>query len=409
MGVGPRLLIDSERKTPEPATIDVVVPCAPAPPPRRNTRWIRGRVRAALALSALALPIANAEKLAPGEARATSADDTLVLSDGLRTELGVRTDLVRQTDFCPSVEANGSARFAPQFAAEVGTGVSGIVRSVRHVLGDTVKEGEVLAVVDSPSLALLESEAASYRAHMKAAVLQEARVEKLLDEGYSTARTLESSAARKKELAAELAAAERTVSTLGGGSGRGSYAIRASKAGTVVAQRVSVGQFVRDNEIVFEIANAAHLWVEVSVEEKSIQGIHVDDGAEVTSLGRPNVTMKCRVASVGSVVDEATITVPVRIVIDNTERQLRSGEAVRATLHPSGRCVHDALLVPRSAVFSVDGEAHVLVVGDGGRLRPTKVELGESDRVDQRILAGVTAESTVVTLGTAGLRERFYR
>jgi cobalt-zinc-cadmium efflux system membrane fusion protein len=366
-------------------------------------------MRAGVALCALALPVASAEKLAPVKVRTAEAEDVLVLSGTLRAELGIRTELVGRTDFCPSVEATGSTRFAPQYAAEVGAGVSGIVRSVRHVLGDTVTEGEVLAVVDSPQLAQLESEAVSFRARMKAALLQEERVERLVENGYSTARTLESSAAQKKGLAAELAAAERTVSTLGGGSGRGSYAIRASKAGTVVAQRVSVGQFVRDSEIAFGIANAAHLWVEVFVEEKNIQGIREDDRVEVTSLGRPNVTLRCRIASVGSVVDEATLTVPVRIVIDNAKRELRSGEAVRATLHPSSRRAQGALVVPRSAVLSVDGEAHVFVVDDGARLRPTRVELGDSDRTGQRILSGVTAESTVVTSGTEALRERFYR
>jgi cobalt-zinc-cadmium efflux system membrane fusion protein len=362
-----------------------------------------------VALCALALPVASAEKLAPVKARTAEAEDVLVLSGALRAELGVLTELVGRTDFCPSVEATGSTRFAPQYAAEVGAGVSGIVRSVRHVLGDTVTEGEVLALVDSPQLAQLESEAVSFRARMKAALLQEERVEKLVENGYSSARTLESSAAQKKGLAAELAAVERTVSTFGGGSGRGSYAIRASKAGTVVAQRISVGQFVRDSEIAFGIANAAHLWVEVFVEEKNIQGIREDDRVEVTSLGRPNVTLRCRIASVGSVVDEATLTVPVRIVIDNSERELRSGEAVRATLHPGSRRAQGALVVPRSAVFSVDGEAHLFVVGDGARLTPTKVELGDSNGTHQRVLSGVSAGSAIVISGTEALRERFYR
>jgi cobalt-zinc-cadmium efflux system membrane fusion protein len=379
---------------------------------RKSTgrRWVQiTGERALVAVFTLALPVSTAEERAVPEARASNPDGSLVLSGSLRTVLGVRSEPVRRTDLAPKVDATGIVRFAPRHAAEVGARLSGIVRTVRHVVGDAVAEGEVLASVDSAELALLESEADVYRARVNAANLHEARVGRLLEGGYSTARSFESSQAVKKVLDAELAAARRTVTTLGGGSGHGSRAIRAPKAGTIVAQHISIGQSLRGDEVAFEIADPTHLWVEVSVDEKNVLGIHEGDAVEVKPVGRSHVVLECRVDSVGSSVDETTMTVPVRIRIDDPERKLRSGEAVRARLDPSGRKVHGALVVPRSSVSSVDGQSILFVEGDEGRLTPTKVELGETDGMDQRILSGVTMNSTVVTAGTEALRGIFYR
>lgn len=394
----------------EPATIPPVVQSPPPSGRRRAGRGTRLGWNALVLVSAFALLSAKSEKRAPAAEVAAPPNDgaiTLSREDGER--FGVRLEPVRQIDLHPGVEVTGTVRFAPQYSAVVGTRSAGVVRSVKHFHGDQVAVGDVLAVVESAELGALEAEVGVLRARTRAAKLAAARAERLIEGGLSTERALEKSEVLTAEFGSRLVAAERGVSALGGGSGRGYYAIVASKAGTVIAQRVSVGQAVGGAQVAFEIADPEHLWIELSVEEKDAAGIRESDPVDVSHAGSAGRGLTGRVAFVGTAVNRTTMMVPVRVAVDGPTRELRAGSSVMARLHPSGRTVEGALVAPRSAVVVVDGRTLVFQVLPGDRLVPTEVELGDAQGDTRRIVSGIAAGSVVVTEGAAALRQRIYR
>jgi membrane fusion protein (multidrug efflux system) len=96
-------------------------------------------------------------------------------------------------------------------------------------------------------------------------------------------------------------------------------------------------------------------------------------------------------------VDDATGTVAVRAVLDNTGMVLRPGRVVRA--HVDGVSVATSLVIPKRAVLHGAQGVFVWVVGDGERVAARPVELGASSGNDVVVSTGLAAGERVVVDG----------
>ena len=124
-------------------------------------------------------------------------------------------------------------------------------------------------------------------------------------------------------------------------------------AGTIIARKVSPGQYVRpDNtEPLFITADLSTTWMLADVYETDVPLIQIGQPVEVHIMAYPDEIFTARIDYVGAAVDPATHRVKVRCVVDNREQKLKpemfasfrivTNSAVQSLAVPVSAIVHD--------------------------------------------------------------------
>ena len=266
----------------------------------------------------------------------------------------------------------------PQATRIVAATVPGRIVELRHNLGDSVRRGETLAVLESREAAGLQAEVQRTAAGADLARATLARDEALYAKGFRPLREVEISraAARQAEVALRLAREQVAAS----GARSGSYnriVIAAPISGRVIARSALLGQtFATDATEVelFRIARLDRLSVTLSLSATDAGRVRPGMTVQVTAPGRSQLA---RINFVSPVLDAETRQVPVIAMLDNRGGQWRAGEPVTASIQLPGTSDR-TIRVPSTAVQTVEGKSVVFVRTETG-FRAVPVTLGRQD------------------------------
>lgn len=206
-------------------------------------------------------------------------------------------------------------------------------------------------------------------------------------------------AARKGVEAARTSyAAHAGASTSNGGT----LTIKAPIAGVVIDMGVTLGQAVERTTEICEIENLASVLLLAQLSDKQIGQARVGASAQVSVATFPNRRFAGVVQSVGSRLDPKTRSLEVRILVQNENRDLRSGMAGTAHIGVGSRS--STLAVPRSSIVE-DGDAKkVYVAEDGGKYEERIVVLGRIQGDFVEVISGLAAGDRVVVKGAFVLK-----
>ena len=264
--------------------------------------------------------------------------------------------------------------------------------SVNYV-GEEVVAGEPLATFYSPMLLATERE---YIALLKQ---PSAGSNATLTEEHR--RLIEAAAARVKRYGlsdAQIAAlAQKDANDI-------HTQIVAPASGTVVARSVYAGQYVKEGEKLFEIADFSTMWFQFDAYERDLAWLKPGQQVEITTPAVPGRAFLGTVTFIDPNLKEMTRSAKVRVELPNPLLET-NGVKRRELLH---KLYADAVLkaeipevlaVPRSAVLSPGGAPVVYVDKGGGTYEQRRVRLGRTGDDDYELLEGVTAGERVVTQG----------
>ncbi len=182
--------------------------------------------------------------------------------------------------------------------------------------------------------------------------------------------------------------------------------ILAPMSGTVVSKNVAAGQYVKEGERMFELADFSKMWFNAIFFEQDLGTLHPGQEVTVSTPSLPVRTWIGRIAFINPNLDEATRSGRARIELDNPWAENPDGTRRRLLLHRmSGEgLVHvesagDHLVVPRRAILRGGSESIVFVAAGGGGYTRQKVRLGMVGDTVAEILEGLDAEDKIVTDG----------
>lgn len=333
---------------------------------------------------------------------------TIVFSPAFRERASIAFSKAERVPFKPMVRVVGTVSFNPSYMAAIGTRLRGTVRRTFKYEGDRVVANEALAEVESAELGEAQATIAQAEAAQRAAEMHARREDDLLTKGLTTAREAEVASSELASARASFLAAQQRVKAFGGNGAFGIFVLRTPLAGHVVEHHVSPGQSVDSNVVAYKVADLNHLWIELSVFERDIAAVHVDDDVEVIPLAAPSQQIGGRVAHVGELIDPSTRSAAVRVTVDYPKYHLRVGQSVQATIR-SATSEREALLVPESAVLYVDGKPTVFVADGETRARAVAVRLGGTDGARHEVLDGVEAGQLVASSGVFALKSELFR
>lgn len=342
-----------------------------------------------------------------------------------------------------AVLANGEITYNQTRVARLSTRAPGSVWRVDKNVGDAVKAGDVLALVDAADVGRVKAEflqafaqfnlkSKTWDSFQKAwtagaipdgkyreaeTALSEARIrllsaqQALINLGFPVAAE-ELKGLSEDKLASHLQFLglpetlsasldpKRTTANL--------IPVKSPLDGVIVSREVVAGEVVDMSKPLFIIADTDRMWLTLNVRQEDTQ--HLGLGQPVRF--RPDGGVKevtGAIAWISTAVDEKTRAVKVRADLDNRDGRLRAN-----TFGP-GRIVlreeKNAVVVPTEAI-QWEGDCHIVFVRDRNFLRADapkvfhvrKVRPGARDDKYTEIIAGVLPGEVVATKGSGTLR-----
>ena len=219
----------------------------------------------------------------------------------------------------------------------------------------------------------------------------------------STERAMLLARSESSNAETDLRAAEDRLATLGLGAGAAgqSVSLVAPIAGTVLKLDVRVGQPVGPTDTLVVVGETETVWLTVDVYERDVGKVHLGDEVKVSSIAFPGRSFGGKVDEVGAVIDPDRHVLGARIVLPNEDGALKPG--MTATARILGATEADggtALVVPREALQTIDGQAFVFVERSPGSYAMRPVERGNELDGEVELLRGLAPDETVVTDGS---------
>ena len=272
--------------------------------------------------------------------------------------------------------------------------VSGVVLEVKGQLGQPVKKGDVLAVIESQALADLRSEVLASRQRLALARATYVREKKLWEEKISAQQDYLAAeqALSEAELASNLAS-ER-LRALGGppdtprqGGDLTRFAIRAPITGVIVSRAVSLGETLKEDADIFTVADLSTVWAQISIYPKDLGVIKVGQQATIKASAF-DAQGTGTVSYIGTLVGEQTRNAQARVTLDNSNSVWRPGMFVEIEIAPD--LVQVPVAVSAGAIQTLR-DWSVVFGRYGNFFEARPLELGRSDGQMVEVLSGLSA------------------
>jgi RND family efflux transporter MFP subunit len=387
---------------------------------RKQTFVSIAAVAAALCLVALL-------RLPAKTARADPHEDALLRP--------VAVVLVQRRPVVSSLTLSGA--FRPYQQVDVHAKVAGFIRKIYVDVGDHVKAGQVLAILEVPELSAQvagakadiqryqdavrrsESEiqraesthAAYHAAYSRLKQASESRpgliAEQELDDSMAkdkeTAAQIESARAARAESQSQLVSARTDLDRL---SALESYSrITAPFAGVVTKRYADTGALIQAGTAsetqsmpVVQLAEWSRLRLVVPVPESAVSQLSLGSAVQV-HVSAMNRDFEGRVARFADALSDETRTMHTEIDVENSDGSLKEGMYAEAKIILKQQ--NDALTIPIQALARNSTGGTVLIVDAQERVEERQVKLGAESSDQVEILAGL-AENDRVVIGNRG-------
>lgn len=298
----------------------------------------------------------------------------------------------------------GEIRFNEDRTAHVVPQVAGTVESVSAKLGEKVRKGQVLAVINSSAVSEQRSELLNAEQRLSLARTTYQREKHLWEQKISAEQDyLQAQAAlREAEVAVRNAQQKlRAIGAAGTSSGNlNRYEIRAPFDGIVVEKHLGLGEAVREDANVFLISDLSSVWAEIIVSPKDLQVVRAGKKAVVRATAF-DASAEGTISHVGALIGEQSRTAKAHVVLPNAADLWRPGLFVNVEVVAGETAVPVAILA--DAIQTVEGKSVVFVrVADGFAAR--EVSLGRSDGQFVEITSGLDAGTDYAATGSFAIK-----
>ncbi|MDY6972792.1 MAG: efflux RND transporter periplasmic adaptor subunit [Thermodesulfobacteriota bacterium] len=334
------------------------------------------------------------------------------LRDEQARKFGIEVDRVASGDFEVHISVPGEIVLNADRMVHIVPRAHGIVREVKKKIGDSVKAGEVMAIIESQDLADVK---ATYLASVERFKLTNTifkREKKLWKDQISSEQEYLDAKNAFAEAKIQMRSAEHKLHTFGFESKYieelpseppdrlTMFQIKAPLNGTVIKKHITLGEIVEDNADVFVVADLDTVWVDLQVHQKDID--HIDEGQVVTISAKSGVPeTKGLIDYIDPMINKKTRTALVRMEVENSLRKLRPGTFITANIlveRPNAE-----LMIAKDILQDIDHKTCVFV-RNGNGFEPRPVTVGRFNDKFVEIVSGLKPGEVIVTKNSFRLK-----
>lgn len=255
--------------------------------------------------------------------------------------------------------------------------VSGYIKDIKVQLGDYVKKGQVLAVIQSGEIADYDKQLTQARSDRSVAEKGLKVAQDLYTSQLATQKDVVNAQGEVNKADAEISRLNELLQIYRKGNGSTSI-VTAPISGYIIEKNINNGMEMRsDNNLnMFTISELDDVWIMANVFETDISRVKEGIPAEVSTISYPDKVFHGQIDKVYNVLDPETKTMQVRIRLDNEGMLLKP--EMFATVLLRYREGGEMLAIPSSAVIFDKGKNFVMVFRDKFNIDTREVKVNKS-------------------------------
>lgn len=275
---------------------------------------------------------------------------------------------------------------------------SGYIKRWQVDIGAHVKEGQLLAEIETPELdqQLRQAEAAQAQAqaNLNLARITAARYQSLLKFDGVSKQEVDQANGTLQADEANLKAALATVDQLK--QLQSFERVTAPFAGTITARYIDIGSLIAagTNTLLFRLAQTSTLRVYANVPETYGPDIAPGVPADVEVSAIPGEKFSGKVVRTAGAIDPTTRTLLTEVHVSNPKGALVPGEFGEVTFHL--RSSRPTVVIPSNTLLFRAQGPQVALVQDGSRVHLQSIQLGRDLGNSLEVLSGLRQEDSVI-------------
>lgn len=360
-----------------------------------------------LSMLCLGLALVACKASNEGSQTAKKAEDPNLVELSAALQEKVQLVKVGQAEIREVLRIPGSVQVDEQRIARIGAPVTGRITEIEAVLGQSVKQGQALATLNSTELAQnqllyikalqqidLQSKAVERaRVLLDADVISKAEVQRRESE-LSAAQAELNAAADQLQV---LGMSAQSIAKLSKSAQMHSFStVSARISGTVISRKINLGQVVQPADELFVVADLSRVLAVAEVPERQVDAIEIGQEVNIEVPALRQSAIKGKLIYVGDVVNPQTRTVTVRSEIDNHAKNLKPDMLVSMLVQSKPL---PKLAIPVQSVVRENDKDHVFIQVAPNKYRLREVTLGGEYQSMVAVVNGVEEGEIVVGEG----------
>ncbi len=206
-----------------------------------------------------------------------------------------------------------------------------VERLYANTSGENIRKGQLLASVFSPELVATQQEL------ITAAAIKNEQPQ-LYQAVRNKLRLLKISETQIDQI-------EKT------GKIKESFPVYATVSGTISEKMVAQGDYIKQGQPLYKIANLSTVWVVLDAYENQISKLKIGQKIVIASKAYPNQKHEAKILLINPIVNTKTRTVKVRATLDNDQSLFKPGMFVLGYVQSNTQKHAQSLTIPASAVL----------------------------------------------------------
>jgi RND family efflux transporter MFP subunit len=323
--------------------------------------------------------------------------------------------------FAPKAKSSDRAMLLPGSVQPLEEAViypraNGYIKSWKVDIGDNVKEGQLLAEIDTPEIDQQYAQAKAQLAQSEAALVQAKankgysqttlqRLNTLAPKGVTSQQELEKAQAQSVVDDSSVEVAVANVEAQKANMGRISQTLGFSRvtapfAGTINTRNIERGTLVSGTTPLFKLSQTDIVRVFIQMPQDVAPSVKIDAPAQVTVREFAGRTFDGKVARTAAALDNTSRTMQTEIRVPNEKHELLAG--MYAQISVTLPSPHRVWELPATAVVTDAGGTRVAIV-ENGKIRMAKVSIERDNGATMDISSGIQDSDKLVKLATSEL------
>ncbi|THU40668.1 efflux RND transporter periplasmic adaptor subunit [Niastella caeni] len=320
------------------------------------------------------------------EAETPAEENAATLTDAQVKNAGIETGNVQSQNLNDVLKVNGVVDVPPQNIVSVSFPLGGYLKNTTLLPGMHVNKGQVIGLIEDQGLVQLQQDYLMAQARLHFLQQEYDRQKELSEQQVSSAKTFQQVqadfAAQKvqvKGLAEKLRLININPGSLTENNISRSVPMYSPINGFVSKVNVNIGKFVNATDVLFELINPDDIHAALTVFEKDMPKIKVDQLVKVSFVDEPGKEYDCEVILVTRNVD-ANRSGIIHCHFKTRPKNLLPGMFLNASIHIENV---PSLTVPEDAVVRYSNQQYIVQVTGKNHFQLVNVETGlrENGRV----------------------------
>jgi cobalt-zinc-cadmium efflux system membrane fusion protein len=330
-------------------------------------------------------------------------------------EIGLQTENITPKLFSKEISVPAKIIINQDKEAQVGPLIRGRVNKVFAKVGDYVKAGQDLMLVEGLEIGEMKAAFVTARANLDYYKANFERQKKLLQENIGSQKVLLEAQNEYEKSVAEYTAQENRIKAIhlsesalitnenqsSTGTDFCTLPVKSPINGIVIERNVVIGQSIDETATAFTVISLKDVWADGQIYEKDITKFTGHDSVTFKASASHGETYAGKVIYIGQTIDEQTRTITIRAEFDNANGALKP-QMFGELIIPVAKS--EALVVPAEAIVKIENKDYLFVYKDSGTFEKVAVEVGQTQNESVEIRNGIKSGDAVVVKGASYLK-----